>query len=324
MGFFSKAISTIAGAAVGGLSSGSPVGALLGGLSGLGSVADNDTNFSNQMALQQQGQQWQEHMVDKQNLWNSAPEQAKRYREAGINPVLALGNGQPGIVSSGGSSGTNSAPPVSNPALSAEHSRLLLEKDAIESQAAKNRAEAAKAEAEADTENKMRILRMIFQGRQNKILSHDAAIKSFDEIFARDTLDMRKDIVFNERSRTSHEATLAYANAQMALFNKEHQNERFTAELAQIYQNIALAAAQGDAARAQAEASRAFSMLNSALAAKEDYSPEQLKSMQKGTVDMITANARMMTSDSNWQSTERILKWLFGGIGAASGFYRPK
>lgn len=72
--------------------------AVLGGaaISALGSIAGGISstllNYKNTKKLTQMQQEWQEKMRDEANAYNTPSAQMQRYKEAGINPYLALGN----------------------------------------------------------------------------------------------------------------------------------------------------------------------------------------------------------------------------------------
>lgn len=95
--------------------------AIAGGASLIGNVMGSsntrDTNRTN-MQIAQMNNQWSEKMMEKQNLYNidqwnrekqfsleqreydSAPQQAQRFRDAGLNPSLVMGGGNAGSAAS--------------------------------------------------------------------------------------------------------------------------------------------------------------------------------------------------------------------------------
>lgn len=68
-------------------------GSLLGGLfSSSGQSATNKMNYR----IYQEQRAWQEHMISKQNEYNSPVAQVERYEDAGINPYMAMSAGNVG------------------------------------------------------------------------------------------------------------------------------------------------------------------------------------------------------------------------------------
>lgn len=98
----------------------------------------------NRINFEQQNQ-----MFDKQAEWNSAEQQKKRLKEAGLNPALMYGIGGEGgsSVSSGGGAGAN-VQGVGNPGTQAV--MMGLQAKSIESQIALNNAQASKINAETE------------------------------------------------------------------------------------------------------------------------------------------------------------------------------
>lgn len=97
---------------------------LAGGLSSIGQSKTNE----NLIKENEKSRKWQEGMYDKQkqfawdmfhatNSHNTPEQQAERFRRAGINPALALGNITPGIAQaqSAGAAPSGSVPQLQNP-----------------------------------------------------------------------------------------------------------------------------------------------------------------------------------------------------------------
>lgn len=309
------------------------------GLGAIGISSQNQLNYDQQLALQQQGQQWQEHIIDKQNLWNSAPEQAKRYRDAGINPVLALGNGSSGIVSSGGSSGVNSAPPAQDAAMLGTQYKQLEQRDReldINADVGSAQADAAKASAqksreEAETERKSRVLKIASllgetqrQRVANRILKNEERISS-------STVDDRISLVKEEVKQSFQRTSQMVAQTIISKFQSENVSRKFNAELqligSQIQKNFAdiqLAIHTGNAQEAAAKASAARAQLDELNGKTHMYSKTQLEQIKQGTVDSIVAASQQAQSDASWRDVNNAIGAFTNallGVGAgAVGF----
>lgn len=105
---------TLASGAIGGLSS------LVGNI--FGSNSQKKANETN-MKINQMNNEFNERMMDKQiayekemwsanNEYNSAASQAERWREAGMNPSMMMGNANAGMASSGSVSAASAASPA--------------------------------------------------------------------------------------------------------------------------------------------------------------------------------------------------------------------
>lgn len=332
MGFLGKLLSTGVGVAAGALTGGAlgslgkgASSAILGGLGSLGNQMDAQQNYDNALKLQMQGQQWQESIIDKQNQWNSAPEQAKRYREAGINPVMALGNGQSGIVSAGGSSGTNQAPPVASTAMSfQENARINNESDITRSTSALNNASAAKAEAETNTENELRALKVLSYAKNNNLIDANTAkakaeeaIYSQEEKYLKRTLDARVETTLTKMTQEQYRSIQLFADAQIASFNAAHIDERYQQELALLYAQTVLAIKSGSYQDAAAKAQRAGAFLNNVLANNQNFSPEQRKQLLKSTIEMLRNEVTLSGADVDWKTFDKIMNAVSGVLGGA-------
>lgn len=324
MGFLGKVLSTVTGAAGGFLTGGSQ-GAIQGAVSTIGNQIDAQQNYENALKLQMQGQQWQESIIDKQNQWNSAPEQAKRYREAGINPVMALGNGQSGIVSAGGSSGTNQAPPVASTAMSfQENARINNESDIARSTSALNNASAAKAEAETDTENELRALKVASYAKNNGLIDANTAkakaeeaIYSQEEKYLKRTLDARVESTLTKMTQEQYRSIQLFADAQIASFNAAHIDERYQQELALLYAQTILAVKSGNYQDAAARAQDAGAFLSNVLANNQNYTPEQREQLLKSTLQMIRNQVALSGADVDWKTFDKIMNAVSGVLGGA-------
>lgn len=327
MGFFGslvKGVANVGGSLLGNSTVGKVGKALLGGVSQ--GISDTQ-NFENQLALQQQGQQWQEHMVDKQNVWNSAPEQAKRYREAGINPIMALGNGSAGIVSSGGSSGVNSAIPSSDATsqLGIEWQNQAMQKSVNDSVVRMNDATAAKSEAETETENKTRFLKMLKFGSEIGALDSQSLrdytrslVDSQEEEFLRRTMDTRINIVSEHQTQEVFRTINYLVDAQLKQFDLDHAPERLRAELRESYSRSVLNFANGRLAESQKELNGALKRLRDLEANKIDFTPEQLQSIRQATVDQIIAAAKEAGISADWATFREVMNGINQGIGGLS------
>lgn len=324
MGFLGKLLSTVTGAA-GGFLTGGPQGAIQGAVSTIGNQIDAQQNYENALKLQMQGQQWQESIIDKQNQWNSAPEQAKRYREAGINPVMALGNGQSGIVSSGGSSGTNPAPPVASTTMSfQENARIHNESEIARSTSAFNNANAAKADAETETENELRALKVASYAKNNGLIDANTAktkaeeaIYSQEEKFLKRTLDARVETVLTKMSQEQYRSVQMFAESQIASFNAAHVDERYRQELALLYAQTILAVKSGNYQDAAARAQDAGAFLNNVLASNQNYTPEQREQLLKSTLQMIRNQVALSGSDVDWKTFDKVMQGVAAVLGGA-------
>lgn len=323
-----KGIGSLGSAALGAFSKSNPLTSFASGaLGSLTQFGQDSQNFGNSMALQQQGQQWQEHIIDKQNQWNSAPAQAERYRQAGINPVMALGGGSSGIVSSGGSSGVSNSFPVSDAVVMGnEFKRIQMEKELSDSQSEMNRAAAAKSAAEAETENKSRVLKLAATAKQEGLISSQTArntaeanVLGEDFEFKRATQKYRQSQEFERTNQEVYRSLLAFSEAQIASFNAKHVGERFVSEQAQIYARIALSAAQGRAAEATAEAQKAVAGLNTVLANNQNYTDEQREQLLKATIQSIRAAAVSSGIDADWRQFDHIMNSVGSIINAGVG-----
>ncbi len=322
MGFFGSLVKGVAN--VGGSFLG-PAGKVIAG--GVSQAIEDQQNFDNQMKLQQQGQQWQEHIIDKQNAWNSAPAQAERYRQAGINPVMALGNGQSGIVSSGGSSGVNSAHPMSDSSrqLGLDWQNQALQKRLNDSVIDMNRAAAAKADAETETENAQRFLRTLKIGSEigalnSKSLSDytKSLVNSMEHEFLQKTMPDRINIV-SEQVRQEVFRTMNYlADAQLKEFNLKHAPERLKVELAEGYSRVALNYANGNVAESQRELNNTLKRLRGYEANKINFTPQQLQDIRQSTVDEIIAGAEEAGVRADWAEFREIMNGINLGIGGLS------
>lgn len=85
MGRSSKRNPIVGAAIIAGASS------ILGGL--IGSSSQEETNRNNYQ-IAAENRVWQERMINQQNEYNSPVAQKERYEEAGINPYMAMSNGQ--------------------------------------------------------------------------------------------------------------------------------------------------------------------------------------------------------------------------------------
>lgn len=312
-------------------------------LGGFSSSQQNGLNYDQQLALQQQGQQWQEHIIDKQNAWNSAPEQAKRYREAGINPVLALGSGSSGIVSSGGSSGVNSAPPAQDASMLGIQYKQLEQRDreldmnssVASAQADSFKASAQKSREEAETESKSRVLKIASllgdtqkQRIANRILRNEEQISS-------STVDDRISLVKEEAKQSIERTSQMVAQTVISKFQSENISRKFNAELqligSQIQKNFAdiqLAIHTGNAQEAAAKAYEAKAQLDNLNSMTHMYSKTQLEQIKQGTVDSIVAASQQAQSDASWRDVNNAISAFTNallGVGAAAvGFGKIK
>lgn len=340
MGFLStlgKIAGAVGGTAISALAGGSPVGAIGSAAAGaLGSLANDSQNFENSMKLQQQGQEWQEKIIQQQNEWNSVGAQSKRYREAGINPYMALGNGQSGIVSSGGSSGINSAAPVSDAiAMSNEFQQLNLQKKIAESQITANNASAAKSQAEADTENQTRILKSLSYLKQNNLLDNQSVrelaqskvLDQQEQLMAR-TQNLNFEIAGQAATRAAYETEKAAVDLRLSWFNLDHLDERFKIEMATAEANIALLLAKGRTEAAMREAQRAQAYYNTVIGSNQDYSPEQRKQFLESTLSSIKANAISAGIDADWREfnngVDAAAKVIGSGVGVVGALSNIK
>lgn len=331
MGLFTglvKGIASIGKAAVGSFIKSTPVGAIASaGLDALSQGVSDSQNFSNQLALQQQGQQWQEHIIDKQNQWNSAPAQADRYREAGINPVMALGGGQSGIVSSGGSSGVNNSIPISDSvAVSNEQRMFDLQNRIGDADIKEKEASAARSSAEADTENKSRVLKLISLAKNNNLIDAKAAKESAQSLvfgeeasFLKATQTPRREVEFTKMNQEVYRSLQIFADAQIAQFNVSVAGTRFKAELANAYAQIALAAKQGSMFDAMASAQKASSYLQTVLGNNQNYSDEQREQILEATVKQIRSAAEMAGIDTKYREFQIIMDQVTNALGQALG-----
>lgn len=333
MSFFGSLIKGIAGvgkAAVGSLFKSTPVGAVASaGLDALGSFASDSQNQANQMALQQQGQQWQEHIIDKQNAWNSAPAQAERYRQAGINPVMALGGGSSGIVSSGGASGTNSSVPVSDSvAISNEQRQYQLQSRVADADIESKQASAARSRAEAETEDRSRVLKLLGMMKQNNLIDANTAKSKAESLvfgeeaaFLKATQTPRQEVEFSRMKQEVYRSLQMFADAQIAQFNASVVDKKFNAELASTYAQIALAAKQGSMYDAMSQAELASSYLQRVLGDNQNFSDEQRAQLLQSTIDQIKNAAISSGVDVEWKVFDKVLGAATAIIGNALGFY---
>lgn len=339
MSGFLGALAGLAGPVVGNAIGGT-VGKLAGSVLGaFGVSSQNGLNYDQQLALQQQGQQWQEHIIDKQNLWNSAPEQANRYREAGINPVLALGGGSSGIVSSGGSSGVNSAPPAHDAAMLGTQYKQLEQRDREldinadvgAAQADASEASAQKSREEAETEHKTRVLRIASLLNENERQRIANRLLKNEERVSSSTVDDRISLVKEEVKQSIERTSQMVAQTVIAKFEADNISRRFSAELdvmrSQITKNFAdaqLAIHTGNAADAAAAASRAKAQLDRLNSFTHMYSKTQLEQIKQGTVDSIVAASQQAQSDASWRDVNNAIGAFTNallGVGAgAVGF----
>lgn len=332
LGALASLAAPIASKAIGG-TAGQLVGA---GLGAFGVGSQNQLSYNQQLALQQQGQQWQEHIIDKQNAWNSAVEQAKRYREAGINPVLALGNGSAGIVSAGGSSGVNSAhPSVDAAQLGTQYKQLeqrdreldsVTELNASEASAAK--ASAAKSEEERKTEVALRALRVAGALGDVQKTRIGNRILQMEEQYLSDTYEDRVTVLSEQAKQEIERTSQMIAQTTIQKFESEHVSRRFKAELAKIqseialnYQHVQLAICEGRAADAAAAGARARAQLDRLEGYTKMYSKSQLEHLRKATVDSVVAAAKQQGSNASWADVNNAIGAFtnaFIGVGAAS------
>lgn len=329
MSFFGSLLKGIAGvgkAAVGSLVKSTPVGAVASaGLDALGSFASDSQNQANQMALQQQGQQWQEHIIDKQNEWNSAPAQAERYRQAGINPVLALGGGSSGIVSSGGSSGVNSSVPVSDSvAISNEQRAYQLQSRIADADIEAKQAAAARSRSEAETEDRSRTLKLLGMMKNNDLIDANTAKSKAESLvfgeeasFLHATQTPRREVEFSKMTQETYRTLQMFADAQIAQFNASVVDKKFNAELASIYAQIALSAKQGSMYDAMSQAELASSYLQRVLGDNQNYSEEQRAQLLKSTIDQIKNAAISSGIDVDWKTFDKVLGAAATVIGGA-------
>lgn len=110
---------------------------------GLNLIGANETNDA-QYRQQKRQREWEEHMVEKQNEYNSPVNQMKRLEEAGINPASTFMSGATS-VSGNTSASPNSVglAPLENPVTAATNAFLLSK-------------QAANLEAKTKTENQLR------------------------------------------------------------------------------------------------------------------------------------------------------------------------
>lgn len=331
MGIFGSLLKGIAGvgkAAAGSLIKSTPVGAIASaGFDALGSAASDSQNFSNQLALQQQGQQWQEHIIDKQNQWNSAPAQAERYRQAGINPAMALGNGQSGIVSSGGSSGVNSAIPSSDSVAISNEQRLFdMQNRVASADVEEKQASAARSRAEAETEDRSRVLKLLGLMKSNNLIDASTAKTKAESLvfgeeasFLKATQTPRQEVEFSKMKQEIYRGLQMFADAQIATFNAGVVDKKFNAELAQTYAQIALAAKQGNLADAMSQANLASAYLQRILGNNQNFSPEQREELLRSTLSQIKSAAAAAGIDVDWRVFEKVMKAATDVISNALG-----
>lgn len=332
LGALASLAAPIASKAIGGVG-GQLVGA---GLGALGVSQQNSLNYDQQLALQQQGQQWQEHIIDKQNAWNSVPEQAKRYREAGINPVMALGNGQSGIVSSGGSSGVNSATPAVDATMLGTQYKQLEQRDREldsvtelnKSQSNAADAAAAKSDEERKTEVALRALKVGAALSENQKTRIGNRILKMEEQYLSDTYGDRVTVVSEQAKQEIERTSQMIAQTTIQKFEAENISRRFRAEMSKIqseialnYQQVQLSICQGNAADAAAAGSRARAQLDRLESYTKMYSKTQLEQIRKATVDSVVAAAKQQGSNASWAGVNNAINSFtnaFLGVGAAA------
>lgn len=323
-----KIVGAVGGTAISALAGSTPIGQIGSAAAGvLGSLANDSQNYEHQMALQQQGQEWQEKIINQQNQWNSVGAQSQRYRDAGINPYFALGNGQSGIVSSGGSSGVNSAIPASDAvAMSNEFQRVNFERQVAESQVTANNAAAARSQAEADTENQTRILKSLSYLKQNKLLDNQSirelaqskVLEQQEQLMAR-TQNLNVEIAGQAATRAVYETEKAAVDLRLSWFNLNHVDDRFKIEMATAEANIALLLAKGRTEAALREAQRAQAYYNTVLGNNQDYSPEQRRQFLQSTLSTIKSNAISAGIDADWREFNNGLDAAAKVIGSGVG-----
>lgn len=301
-------------------------------LSGVGSAIENS-------ASQQQSFEYQERLLEKQQKfaaeqaqidreWNSAPEQAKRLTEAGVNPFFSLSGASPSVVQSQGAGSAPSSPSSSDVGsqLGQQAQRLNLERQSIEADIDLKRSQEHLNSEDAKTRNQQNLVKMLLDFKKAGLISQETA-----ESYSRQALNQQSfdfNDVYNEKRLESItlDNQLKGIENEIADFNLKNLNERFKMEMASTRAQIARDLASAANLSAQINLFKAESFHFNELGwqtlqniRQNHMTDEQAKRYIEATVQEVEGNAKRAVSQgdtSYWKETGQILSsFLMGFVG---------
>lgn len=208
---------------------------LLGGIpsmigNAVGAISNNSTNKANK-EINQMNNEFNERMMDKQiayekemweknNEYNSASAQAERWREAGFNPTMMMGNANAGVATSGSVGAASAAPAAPQQAFKPDVSSFVDTIVAMQDLQIKDKvtdAQVQQLNSQSEV-NKAEVLRLLGESDNWKIKN-----KYVDRLLSTEIDSMNADIGY-KRAQESYTNTLE--NYQLLM------NERVPAEMA--------------------------------------------------------------------------------------------
>lgn len=304
-------------------------------VSGIGSSIEN-------MASQSQSYEYQERLLEKQQKfaaeqaeidrkWNSAPEQAKRLTEAGVNPFFALSGATPSTVQSQSGGSAPSSPVGSDVGsqLGQRAQQLSLERQNVEADIDLKRSQEQLNSEDAKTRHQQNLVSMLLDFNKAGFISQEKAESVSRQLLNQQSYDFNS--VYNEKQIESITLDNQFKsiNNQIADFNLKHLDERFKMEMASTRAQIARDFASAANLNAEINLYKAQSFHFSELGwqtmqniRQNHMTDDQAKRYIESTVQEIEGNAKKALSQgdtSYWKETGQILSsFLMGFVGIKS------
>lgn len=345
---FLSGLGKIAGAALG--SAGGPIGSLVGSkiagaaLSGVGSSVENAANqrqsYEYQRKLQQLSHQYAMEQLQKQQdfaasqseidrKWNSAPEQANRLREAGVNPFFALSGSQPSSVQS---QSAGSASPVSAPSapsssnvgsqLGSQAMLRVAEEKQLETDSALKNSVKHLNETDALTRYAQNSAEIILSMKKAGLIDAQEARTRTEDTLKHLDVDYYRAIKDKRVESYNLDVDLKSLDKTFKQFNVKHLDERYALELAKTRSEISnmLASAEYFHESALSQPSLRYHLIMQGaqiaqVMERENMSPEQRKRFAEAMVKDLEERAKLAGAKGDTEFWK-----AFGGIiiGAAS------